>query len=146
VAIIGGGPVGLCATITAQLYSPTNLIMITRDKNRLKIAKSLGATHCIPFGPNSVKEVMELTNGRGVDTVIEAAGVPATFDLCQELVGIGGTIANVGVHGCKVDLHLDKLWHKNISAYFLFVQPPCSSNFGQLLLLAWSIPSPRACF
>ncbi|KAJ7928436.1 alcohol dehydrogenase GroES domain-containing protein [Mycena leptocephala] len=105
VAIIGGGPVGLCATITAQLYSPTNLIMITRDKNRLKIAKSLGATHCIPFGPNSVKEVMELTN----------AGVPATFDLCQELVGIGGTIANVGVHGCKVDLHLDKLWHKNIT-------------------------------
>ncbi|KAJ7763231.1 alcohol dehydrogenase GroES domain-containing protein [Mycena maculata] len=114
VAIIGGGPVGLCVTITAQLYAPLKLIMITRDTNRLRIAKDLGATHCIGFGPNAVKEVMELTGGRGVDTVIEAAGVPATFELCQELVAVGGTIANLGVHGCKVDLHLDKLWHKNI--------------------------------
>ncbi|KAJ6551315.1 alcohol dehydrogenase GroES domain-containing protein [Mycena capillaripes] len=114
VAIIGGGPVGLCATVTAQLYSPSTLIMITRDPNRLKIAKDLGATHCIKFGPDAVKEVMELTGGRGVETVIEAAGVPATFELCQELVAVGGTIANLGVHGCKVDLHLDKLWHKNI--------------------------------
>ncbi|KAJ7608387.1 alcohol dehydrogenase GroES domain-containing protein [Roridomyces roridus] len=114
VAIVGGGPVGLAIAIAAQLYSPLKLIMITRDPNRLEKAKELGATHCIPFGPNAIKQVMELTNGHGVDTVVEAAGVPGTFDLCQEIVAVGGTIANVGVHGCKVDLNLDKLWHRNI--------------------------------
>ncbi|KAJ7336796.1 alcohol dehydrogenase GroES domain-containing protein [Mycena albidolilacea] len=115
VAIVGGGPIGLGIVLTAQLYSPSSLIMITRDPNRLKIAASLGVTHCITFGPSAAEEVMALTGGRGVDTVIEAAGVPGTFDLCQELVAVGGTIANLGVHGCKVDLHLDKLWHKNIT-------------------------------
>ncbi|KAJ7203044.1 putative zinc-dependent alcohol dehydrogenase [Mycena pura] len=114
VAIVGGGPVGLGIVLTAQLYSPSILIMITRDPNRLKTAASLGATHCIPFGPGAVEEVMALTGGRGVDTVIEAAGVPETFALCQELVAVGGTIANIGVFGCKVDLALDKLWHRNI--------------------------------
>ncbi|KAJ7785210.1 alcohol dehydrogenase GroES domain protein [Mycena maculata] len=132
VAIIGGGPVGLCVTITAQLYSPLKLIMITRDTNRLKIAKDLGATHRVSFGPNAVKEVMELTGGRGVDTVIEAAGVPGTFDLCQEIVAVGGTIANLGVHGCKVDLHLDKLWHKNIIIATSLVN---TSSTGMLLKL-----------
>jgi alcohol dehydrogenase len=94
--------------------------MITRDANRLKIAASLGATHCIAFGPYAAEEVMALTGGRGVDTVVEAAGVPGTFDLCQDIVAVGGTIANVGVHGCKVDLHLDKLWHKNIGGCLSF--------------------------
>ncbi|KAJ7795810.1 hypothetical protein B0H14DRAFT_3552964 [Mycena olivaceomarginata] len=101
VAIIGGGPISLGIVLTAQLYSPSSLIMITRDPNRLKIAASLGMSHCITFGPSAAEEVMALTGGRGADTVIEAAGVPGTFDLCQELVAVGGTIANLGVHGCK---------------------------------------------
>ena len=50
---------------------------------------------------------MALTDGRGVDTAIEAVGVPATFQLCQDIVGPGGAIANVGVHGAKVDLHVN---------------------------------------
>ncbi|KAJ7342851.1 putative zinc-dependent alcohol dehydrogenase [Mycena albidolilacea] len=107
-AIVGGGPIGL-----ALLSS--SLIMITRDANRLKIAANLGATHCIAFDPTAAEEVMALTGGRGVDTVIEAAGVPGTFELCQNLVAVRGTIANLGVHGCKVNLHLEKLWHKNIA-------------------------------
>ncbi|KAJ7155516.1 putative zinc-dependent alcohol dehydrogenase [Mycena crocata] len=115
VAVIGGGPVGLGALLTAQLYSPFNLIMIDLDTNRLKSAKALGATHCFVSGPKTIEEVMELTGGRGVDTVIEAVGVPATFKLCQDLVAVGGTIANLGVHGCKVDLHLEDLWHRNIT-------------------------------
>jgi alcohol dehydrogenase len=58
---------------------------------------------------------MELTGDRGVDTVIEAVGLPATFELCQEIVAPGGTIANIGVHGTKVDLHLESLWDRNIT-------------------------------
>jgi alcohol dehydrogenase len=56
-----------------------------------------------------------MTNGRGVDTAIEAVGVPATFITCEDIIAPGGTIANIGVHGAKVDLHLERLWSQNIS-------------------------------
>jgi alcohol dehydrogenase len=58
---------------------------------------------------------MKMTNGRGVDTAIEAVGIPATFELCEEILAPGGTIANVGVHGTKVALHLERLWDRNIT-------------------------------
>jgi alcohol dehydrogenase len=116
VAIVGSGPIGLAALLTAQFYSPAQLILIDIDERRLQIARQFGATHTI----NSQREdvvgkVMALTGGSGVDTVIEAVGVPATFLLCQDLVGAGGIIANIGVHGSKVDLHLEQLWSKNIA-------------------------------
>ncbi|KAF9269592.1 GroES-like protein [Marasmius fiardii PR-910] len=115
VAVIGSGPVGLGAVLTAQLFSPSRLIVIDLDANRLKTAKSLGATDVIVSGPNTVREVLDLTDGEGVETVIEAVGVPKTIELCQEIVAAGGTIANMGVHGCKADLHLERLWSHNIT-------------------------------
>ncbi|KAH9939167.1 theronine dehydrogenase [Amylocystis lapponica] len=117
VAVIGAGPVGLSALMTAQLYSPSTLIMLDLDPARLAVAQRLGATHIVQSGPGKdpAAEVMRLTGGRGVDTAIEAVGVPATFGLCQDIIGVGGTIANVGVHGSKVDLHLEKLWDRNVA-------------------------------
>ncbi|KAK0452107.1 chaperonin 10-like protein [Desarmillaria tabescens] len=117
VAIVGCGPVGISAMVTSQLYSPSQVIMIGRNANRVALAKTMGATHGIVSGEgvDVVAAVGELTNGQGVDTVIEAVGVPETFELCQELIASGGTIANMGVHGCKVNLHLQKLWDKNIT-------------------------------
>lgn len=115
VVIVGAGPIGLAAMITAQLYSPSTIIMVDQDANRLKVAKSLGAHHGIISDGNVEDAVKGLTDGKGCDTVIEAVGVPATFELCQKLVAPGGVIANVGVHGTKVDLHLESLWTQNIS-------------------------------
>lgn len=116
VAIIGAGPVGLAALLTAQFYSPTEIIMIDIDDNRLNISKTFGATKTINSGnTDAVKTVMELTSNRGVDTAIEAVGVPATFELCQSIIAPGGRIANVGVHGKSVELHLETLWAKNIT-------------------------------
>lgn len=116
VAIIGSGPIGLAALLTAQFYSPAEIIMIDIDDNRLKVAKKFGATATINSTKgNAAKQVMELTNGRGVDTAIEAVGIPTTFELCQDIIAAGGIIANVGVHGKKVDLHLEKLWSHNIT-------------------------------
>jgi alcohol dehydrogenase len=116
VAIVGSGPIGLAALLTAQFYSPAEIIMIDLDDNRLKVAKKFGATATInSTDSNAAKHVMQLTNGRGVDTAIEAVGIPATFELCQDIIAPGGTIANVGVHGKKVDLHLEKLWSHNIT-------------------------------
>ncbi|WP_317204164.1 zinc-dependent alcohol dehydrogenase family protein [Janthinobacterium sp.] len=116
VAIVGAGPIGLAALLTAQLYSPAAIIMLDLDENRLAVARQFGATHAINSADGKAAEaVMALTGGRGVDTAIEAVGVPATFLLCQELVAPGGVIANIGVHGKMVDLHLEKLWSMNIT-------------------------------
>ena len=49
------------------------------------------------------------------DVAIEAVGIPATFAICQAIVAAGGRIANVGVHGKPVELHLEKLWDRNIA-------------------------------
>jgi alcohol dehydrogenase len=116
VAIVGSGPIGLAALLTAQFYSPGEIIMIDLDDNRLAIAKRFGATQTInSSGGEAVAALMALTENRGVDTAIEAVGIPATFELCEQIVAPGGIIANIGVHGVKVDLHLEKLWDRNIS-------------------------------
>jgi alcohol dehydrogenase len=116
VAIVGAGPIGLAALLTAQFYSPAQIIMIDLDGNRLAVARRFGATATIDAGAgNAVEAVFELTGGRGVDTAIEAVGVPASFITCENIVAPGGVIANVGVHGVKADLHLESLWSRNIT-------------------------------
>lgn len=116
VAIVGAGPVGLAVLLTTQLYSPAEIIMIDLDDNRLKVARSFGATQIVNSSDGKAAErVMALTKGIGVDVAIEAVGLSATFDICQSIIGIGGHIANVGVHGKPVDLHLEKLWSSNIT-------------------------------
>jgi len=116
VAIVGAGPVGLAALLTAQFYSPAEIIMIDMDDNRLDVAKKFGATKTInsKVGKTTDK-VMEYTGKKGVDVAIEAVGIPATFELCEDIIAAGGHIANVGVHGKSVDLHLEKLWSHNIT-------------------------------
>jgi alcohol dehydrogenase len=116
VAIVGAGPIGLAALLTAQFYSPAQIIMIDLDDNRLEVSKRFGATATINPSAGAVTEaVFKLTGGRGVDTAIEAVGVPASFLTCEDIVAPGGVIANVGVHGVKVDLHLESLWSRNIT-------------------------------
>jgi alcohol dehydrogenase len=116
VAIVGAGPVGLAALLTAQLYSPAELIMIDLDDNRLEVARKLGATQCVNSGDGkAVENVRALAGGKGVDVAIEAVGIPATFDVCQDIVAPGGHVANVGVHGKSVTLKLEKLWIHNVT-------------------------------
>lgn len=116
IAIIGSGPVGLAALLTAQLYSPARIIMIDLDDNRLEVAKRFGATEIVNSSDgNAASVVMRMTENRGVDTAIEAVGIPATFELCEQIIGPGGVIANVGVHGKPVALHLERLWDRNIA-------------------------------
>lgn len=116
VAIVGAGPIGLAALLTAQFYAPAQIIMIDLDDNRLSVSQRFGATHTVNSSDGqAARQVMALTGGRGVDTAIEAVGIPATFELCQDIVAAGGTIANVGVHGVKVDLHLERLWSHNVT-------------------------------
>jgi alcohol dehydrogenase len=116
VAIVGSGPIGLAALLTAQFYAPAEIVMIDTDASRLAAARALGATRILnATGGGVVDRVMELTDGVGADVVIEAVGVPAAFDTCQAIVAPGGRIANVGVHGKPVELHLERLWAHNIT-------------------------------
>jgi len=116
VAIVGAGPVGLAVLLTAQFYSPAAIFMIDLDEKRLAVAKKFGATALVNSSDgHAAHHVMELTEGAGVDVAIEAVGMPVTFDICQAIVAAGGRIANVGVHGKPVELHMEKLWDRNIS-------------------------------
>ena len=116
VAIVGAGPIGLAVLLTAQFYSPAAVFMIDLDDKRLAVAKKFGATTLVNSTDGKAAEhVMKLTDGAGVDVAIEAVGLPATFAICQAIVAAGGRIANVGVHGKPVELHMEKLWDRNIS-------------------------------
>jgi alcohol dehydrogenase len=116
IGIVGSGPIGLAALLTAQFYAPAQIIMIDLDDSRLAIAKRFGATAIVNSTDSRAAEaILKMTDGRGVDTAIEAVGIPATFELCEKIVAPGGVIANIGVHGTKVDLHLENLWDRNIT-------------------------------
>jgi len=116
VAIVGSGPIGLAALLTAQFYSPASIIMIDPDDNRLAAASKLCATLTINNSrEDAIEKTKAATGGKGADCVIEAVGIPASFELCQSLVAPGGIIANIGVHGSSAPLHLETLWAQNIS-------------------------------
>jgi alcohol dehydrogenase len=116
VAIVGAGPVGLATLLTAQLYSPSEVIVVDLDDHRLEVARALGATAVVDSRDGkAVDAVLRMTHGRGVDTAIEAVGIAATFAICEGIVAAGGVLANVGVHGAKVDLHLERLWSHNVT-------------------------------
>ncbi|TDU63094.1 alcohol dehydrogenase [Prosthecobacter fusiformis] len=116
VAIIGAGPIGLAALLTAQFYSPADIIVIDHDEHRLDVAKKLGATRLVnSSNRGTVEKAMAMTMGRGVDVAIEAVGLPETFEICQSIIAPGGHIANIGVHGQSVPLHLERLWNQNIT-------------------------------
>ncbi|REC62247.1 alcohol dehydrogenase [Chryseobacterium pennae] len=116
IAIVGAGPVGMSVLLTSQFYSPATIIMIDLDENRLELAKQIGATHTINSATQNVlEEIKKIVGDEGVDVAIEAVGIPQTWDICQQIVKPGGNIANVGVHGKKVDFQIQDLWIKNLT-------------------------------
>ena len=116
VAIVGAGPVGLAAILTAQLYTPGRIVAIDLADSRLEAARRFGADTTINNGgEDPIAGIMELTDGLGADVALEAVGVPQTFELAAALVRPGGRIANIGVHGKPVTLHLEKLWTRDVT-------------------------------
>ena len=115
IAIVGAGPIGMAALLTAQFYSPAKIYMIDLDDNRLQLAKKWGATDIINSGKEKAAKRIMSETADGVDVAIEAVGVPSTFDICQQIVRPGGHVANVGVHGQSVDLQIQDLWIRNIT-------------------------------
>ncbi len=116
VAIVGAGPIGLAAVLTAKLFSPSHIVAIDRADTRLEAALKLGAHAVVnPDRDDAAAIIAELTGGLGADVTMEAVGIPPTFDLAVSLVRPGGHVANIGVHGAPVTLHLEDLWIKNLT-------------------------------
>jgi alcohol dehydrogenase len=134
VAIVGAGPIGLAAILTAKLYTPGHIVAIDLEPARLARAAQFGADTIIDNGvQDAVERMLELTGGLGADVAIEAVGVPETFELCTELVRSGGRIANVGVHGRPATLHLEKLWIKDVTITTGLVDTNTTPKLMQLI-------------
>ena len=115
IVVVGAGPIGLAAITTARLLSPSQIIAVDQSPSRLEAARKFGADHTYLASEITVDTVREITDGLGADVVMEAVGVPATFELCTQLVRPGGHVANIGVHGKPAILHLESLWIKNLT-------------------------------
>jgi alcohol dehydrogenase len=116
VAIVGAGPIGLAAMLTAQLYTPGRIVAVDLADNRLESAGKFGADTTINNGrEDALAQIMELTDGLGADVALEAVGLPETFELACELIRPGGRVANIGVHGHSAALHLEKLWSRDVT-------------------------------
>lgn len=114
VAIVGAGPIGLAAVLTARLYTPAKIVVVDPAPARRDAALRMGAD--VAVTPTDAEgTVADLTGGLGADVTMEAVGVPETFELCTRLVRAGGHVANIGVHGKPVTLHLEDLWIRNIT-------------------------------
>jgi alcohol dehydrogenase len=116
VSIVGAGPIGLAAIMGARLFSPTHIVAIDLADSRLEAAKRFGADVVVNNSREDAEAVVrELTGGLGADVSIEAVGTPETFELAARLARPGGHIANIGVHGKPVTLHLETLWTRDVT-------------------------------
>jgi alcohol dehydrogenase len=115
VVIVGAGPIGLAAILTARLYSPSHIVVVDKAERRLEAAKRFGADITVQPDADPREVVEAITGGLGADVVVEAVGIPETFELCTRLVRPGGHVANIGVHGKPATLHLEDLWIRNLT-------------------------------
>jgi alcohol dehydrogenase len=116
IAVVGAGPIGLAAMLTASLYTPGRIVAIDLADGRLESARRFGADSTINNGTDDVlAAIMEMTDGLGADVALEAVGVPDTFELATSLIRPGGRVANIGVHGHSAMLHLEKLWTRDVT-------------------------------
>jgi alcohol dehydrogenase len=116
VVVVGVGPIGLAAITAALLFSPSHIVAVDLADSRLEAAKGFGADVTINTGrEDAVAVVQELTGGLGADVAIEAVGVPASFELCTQIIRPAGHVANIGVHGQPATLHLEQLWNRDVT-------------------------------
>ncbi|MFF7701200.1 alcohol dehydrogenase catalytic domain-containing protein [Streptomyces lydicus] len=115
VVVVGAGPIGLAAVVTARLLTPVRIIVVDLAEARLRAARRLGADAVVNAAGAPGELISDLTDGLGADVAIEAVGVPESFELCTRVVRAGGRVANIGVHGKPAVLHLEDLWSKDVT-------------------------------
>jgi alcohol dehydrogenase len=145
IVIVGAGPIGLAAVMTAKLYTPARIIVLDLADARLEKAREFGADLTINNGrEDAVELVRQLTDDLGADVAIEAVGVPETFELCTALVRPGGRVANVGVHGHPATLHLETLWIRDVTITTGLVDTSTTPRLLELITEGRLDPTPFA--
>jgi alcohol dehydrogenase len=142
VVIVGAGPIGLAAVMTAKLYSPSRIVVVDPAAPRRDAAKRIGADVVLDAADDVQEVVASLTGGLGADVVMEAVGVPNSFELCTSLVRPGGHVANIGVHGAAATLHLETLWIKDVTITTGLVDTNTTPTLLKLLADGQIDPSP----
>jgi threonine dehydrogenase-like Zn-dependent dehydrogenase len=107
VAVFAQGPIGLCATLGAKLMGASHIIGVDADPDRLRMSQRFGATDVILAETDPVREIREITGGRGVDVAIEALGIQATFENALRVLRPGGTLSSVGVYSGHLQIPLE---------------------------------------
>lgn len=117
VAVIGAGPVGLCSMISAKLLGAEKIIAIDVDDTRLEIAKNQNLADVVinPLNSDVEKEVKDLTEGRGADSVIEAAGGKDTFQTAWKIARANAIVALVAMYEENQTLPLPDMYGKNLT-------------------------------
>jgi alcohol dehydrogenase len=145
VAVVGAGPIGLATVMTAKLFTPARIVAIDLADARLAKALDFGADVVINNGSEDAPaRIAELTGGLGVDVAVEAVGVPATFELCAEIIRPGGRVANVGVHGHPATLHLETLWIRDVTITTGLVDTFTTPKLLELIAAGRLDPTPFA--
>jgi len=108
VAVFAQGPIGLCATAGARLRGASKIIAVESVPERMAVARQMGADEVIDFSKvDVVDEILQLTEGRGVDAAIEALGLQSTFESCLRVLKPGGTLSSLGVYSEDLRIPLD---------------------------------------
>jgi 2-desacetyl-2-hydroxyethyl bacteriochlorophyllide A dehydrogenase len=115
VAVLGLGPVGLCAVQVARASGASLVVAVDSVEDRLRMAESLGAVpvHLTEEDPRG--RVKELTDGRGVDLSVEAVGHPEALDLACRLARKAGTVSVTGVYAERAEVHMGVVWIKALN-------------------------------
>ena len=115
VAVLGLGPVGLCAVQAAKAAGAAHVIGVDSVEDRLNTAEQLGATpaHLTEDDPRAA--VKALTEGRGVDLAVDAVGHPDALELACRLARKAGTVSAIGVYAERIQVHMGIVWIKALT-------------------------------
>jgi len=114
-AVLGLGPVGLCAVQAAKAVGAGQVIAVDSVADRLEMAESFGAT-ALHLTESDVRgEVKKLTEGRGADVTVDAVGHPDAFDMACRLTRKTGTVSAIGVYAERMEVHMGVVWIKALT-------------------------------
>ena len=117
VAVMGCGPVGMCAMATSRLWGPAQVIAVDTNEHRLNLALKQGVCDIIinPAKEDPIAKIRALTEGRGADVTIEAVGITPTYNMALEAVRPSGHVSMIGVFEKPQELKMNEYWIKNIN-------------------------------
>jgi len=139
VVVIGAGPIGLMHVQLAKIRGATNVICIDMKRERLETAREVGADTVIDASKvNQQERVRELTNGLGADVVIEAVGLPQTWESAVELTRKAGTTVLFGgcPSGTKITLDTERIHYGDLTIKGIFHHTPLSVKRAYELIIS----------